>query len=72
MEEYIEEVVKYSFETRRENLAASAAAEYMSADEFLLRFPEKNDLSKPQVFNRLENDYSQYLHQWELFFHLEA
>ena len=41
MEEYIEEVVKYSFETRRENLAASAAAEYMSADEFLLRFPEK-------------------------------
>lgn len=58
VEEYIEEVVKYSFETRRENLAASAAAEYMSADEFLLRFPEKNDLSKPQVFNRLENDYS--------------
>lgn len=54
----IEKVVKYSFETRRENLAASAAAEYVSTDEFLLRLPEKIDFSKPQVLNRLEDDYS--------------
>lgn len=56
--EDIERIVKYSFETTRENTAASAAAEYVSTDEFFLRSPEKIDLSKPQVLNRLEDDYS--------------
>ena len=56
--EDIEEVVKFSFNAKKENPAVSEMIEHISIDEFLLRTPEGVDLSRPQILSREKKDYS--------------
>lgn len=56
--EDIEEVVKFSFNAKKENPAVSEMIEHISIDEFLLRTPEGVDLSRPQILSREQKDYS--------------